>query len=445
MTAQAIFVQGTTADEVVAGLLGAGFNGAIHRPGSAEYDEQRRAVLPTLDSRPLVVAEAYGRTDVQAAVRAARERNLPLAVQATGHGTKVPADGGILLKTSAMASLLIDAQRMIAKVGPGTRWGAVIDAAGQFGLAPLAGSSRDVGVTGYTLGGGVGWLARKYGFAADSVVRAEVVTADGRFVTADADQHPDLFWAIRGGSGNFGIVTSLEFRLYPVRQVHAGIVYFGFDRAAETLSFYRDWSRTIPNELSTAIVLTRIPDSPDFAEDVRGTRALAIKALYAGEGDLAEHILKPLFEVAGPRLAGDLRTMTFGRSAMGGTPARYLDLVDSLPDDLIERFAGLAGEGAPTVEIRHWGGAMAHPGPGAGPVGHRGATYSVIIDQEVPQLADVLRTTGRTFVNFLADPARTASAYSDDDHTRLRKVKRAYDPDNFFRLNHNIRPAGTPA
>jgi len=429
MSVQAVVEQVVGAVDVVAGLLGNGFNGDVHRAGDAEYDVLRRSVVPSFESRPLVVAEACGRTDVQAAVRTAREYGLPLAVQATGHGTKVPADGGILLRTSAMASLLIDAERMIAKVGPGTRWGAVIDAAGQFGLAPLAGSSRDVGVTGYTLGGGVGWLARKYGFAADSVVRAEIVTADGRVVTASADEHPDLFWAIRGGSGNFGIVTSLEFRLYPVRQVHAGIVYFDFDRAAETLKFYREWSATIPNELSTAVVLTRVPDS--------GQRAIAIKALYAGEADLAEHILKPLFEVAGPPIAGGLRTMPFGESAMGGTPARYLDLVDTLPDDLIDRLAELTDA---TVEIRHWGGAMAHPGPGAGPVGHRGATYSLIIDQEVPQLADVLRTTGRTFVNFLADPSRTATAYAEADYRRLREVKRAYDPDNFFHLNHNIRP-----
>jgi FAD/FMN-containing dehydrogenase len=429
MSVQAVVEQVVGAVDVVAGLLGNGFNGDVHRAGEAEYDVLRRSVVPSFDSRPLVVAEACGRTDVQAAVRTAREYGLPLAVQATGHGTKVPADGGILLRTSAMASLLIDAERMIAKVGPGTRWGAVIDAAGQFGLAPLAGSSRDVGVTGYTLGGGVGWLARKYGFAADSVVRAEIVTADGRVVTASADEHPDLFWAIRGGSGNFGIVTSLEFRLYPVRQVHAGIVYFDFDRAAETLKFYREWSATIPNELSTAVVLTRVPDS--------GQRAIAIKALYAGEADLAEHILKPLFEVAGPPIAGGFRTMPFGESAMGGTPARYLDLVDTLPDDLIDRLAELTDA---TVEIRHWGGAMAHPGPGAGPVGHRGATYSLIIDQEVPQLADVLRTTGRTFVNFLADPSRTATAYAEADYRRLREVKRAYDPDNFFHLNHNIRP-----
>lgn len=326
-----------------------------------------------------------------------------------------------------MTSVLVDPQRKVAKVGPGTRWGAVIDAAGQFGLAPLAGSSRDVGVTGYTLGGGVGWLARKYGFAADSVIRAEVVTADGRVVTTSADEHPDLFWAIRGGSGNFGIVTSLEFRLYSVPQIHSGIVYFGIDNAAETLKFYRDWSATIPNELSTAILLTQHAD----------TRALAIKVTYSGEAELAEHLLKPLFEVAGPVLAGELKTTPFGESAMGGTPARYLDLVDTLPDDLLDELAKLPSA---TVEIRHWGGAMAHPGPGAGPVGHREATYSLIINQEVPELSAVLRNTGRTFLNFLADPSNAKSAYSEPDLARLRSVKRAYDPDNFFHLNHNIKP-----
>jgi FAD/FMN-containing dehydrogenase len=427
MSAQAIYE--VTGSDVVAGLLGAGFSGELHQPGDAQYDVLRQSVVPTFDSKPLVVAEACSRADVQAAVRTARQYGLPLAVQATGHGTRVPADGGILLKTSAMTSVLVDPERKIAKVGPGTRWGAVIDAAGQFGLAPLAGSSRDVGVTGYTLGGGVGWLARKYGFAADSVIRAELVTAEGRVVTASADEHPDLFWAIRGGSGNFGVVTSLEFRLYDVPQVHSGIVYFGIDNAAETLKFYRDWSATIPNELSTAILLTRLPGTT--------TRALAIKASYSGEADLAEHLLKPLFRQAGPILSGELRTTPYGESAMGGTPARYLDMLDTLQDDLLDALAELPSE---TVEIRHWGGAMAHPGPGAGPVGHREAAYSLIIDQEVPELAPVLRTTGRTFLNFVADPGRAASAYADADLTRLRAVKRAYDPDNFFHLNHNLKP-----
>ncbi|GAA1537888.1 FAD-binding oxidoreductase [Kribbella lupini] len=417
-------IQAVGAD-VVAGLLGNGFNGAIHQPGDAQYDEQRRALVPTFDSRPLVVAEASARSDVQAAVRTAREYGVPIAVQATGHGTRVPADGGILLKTSAMTSLLIDPERRVAKVGPGVRWGAVLDAVKEFGLVGLAGSSRDVGVTGYTLGGGVGWLGRKFGYAADSVIRAEVVTADGRVVTATADEHPDLFWAIRGGTGNFGIVTSLEFRLYPVNEVYAGILYFAADAA--TLKAYRDWTTTIPNDLSSAITLT--------TRD--GRRVIGLKILYAGDAALAEHLLKPLYAVAGPILDGELRTTPFAETAMGGTPARYLDLVDELPDDLLDALAALDG---PTVEIRHWAGAMANPGPGAGPVAHRQAPYSLIIDQEVPELAEVLRPTGRTFVNFLADPARASSAYSKDDHARLREIKRRYDPENLFRLNHNIRP-----
>lgn len=422
MSTQAI---AAVASDLVAGLLGAGFNGAVRLPGEAEYDEQRRSVIPSVDSRPLLVAEAYGRTDVQAAVRTAREYGVPIAVQATGHGTRVPADGGILLKTTQLTGVLIDPERRIAKVAPGARWGAVLDAARQFGLAPLSGSHRDVGVTGYTLGGGVGWLARKYGFAADSVIRAEVVTADGRTVTASAEQHPDLFWAIRGGTGNFGIVTSLEFRLYPVREVHAGIVYYGIDRAAAILRRYRDWTATIPNELSTAVVLTRVPGTEQ--------RAVAIKVLYAGAADLAEHLLKPLFEIAGPRLAGELKTIEYADAAMGGTPARHLDFLDTLTDEVIDVVTELEDA---MVEIRHWGGAMAHPGPGAGPVGHREASYSLIIDREVMGLPD----SGRTFVNFLGDPGRADTAYGEADLRRLREVKRAYDPTNFFHLNANIKP-----
>ncbi|MEU4192710.1 FAD-binding oxidoreductase [Kribbella sp. NPDC026611] len=410
---------------LVAGLLGAGFNGTVRLPGEVEYDEQRRSVIPTVDSRPALIAEAYSRTDVQAAVRAAKEYGVPVAVQATGHGTRVPADGGVLIKTTQMASVLVDPERRVAKVGPGARWGAVLDAARQFGLAPLSGSHRDVGVTGYTLGGGVGWLARKYGFAADSVIRAEVVTADGRCVTASAEHHPDLFWAIRGGTGNFGIVTSLEFRLYPVRQVHAGIVYYGIDRAAAILRRYRDWTATIPNELSTAVVLTKVPGTEQ--------RAVAIKVMYAGPQDVAEHLLKPLFETAGQRLAGELRTIEYADAAMGGTPARHLDFLDTLTDEVIDIVTELEDA---TVELRHWAGAMANPGAGAGPVGHREATYSLIIDREVAGLP----SSGRTFVNFLGDPSRAETAYAPQDLQKLRQVKRAYDPANFFHLNANLRP-----
>lgn len=403
------------------------FAGPVHEPGDAAYDVHRKALVPTLDPRPLVVAEASGPSDVRAAVLAARDHDLPLAVQATGHGTRVPSDGGVLLKTTAMTGVLVDPQRRIAKVGPGTRWGAVIDAAQPFGLAPLAGSSRDVGVTGYTLGGGVGWLGRKHGLAADSVLRADVVTADGRLVTATPDRNPELFWALRGGAGNFGIVTSLEFRLYPVARVHSGIAYFPIERAADTLARYRRWAAEAPDEMSTAVLLTRSP---------QGERSLAIKITYAGEPADAERLIQPLRSTAGPELHSTIRTSTFAESAMGGTPAKYLDLVDDLSDDLIQTLTTLDGE--PTVEIRHWGGAMAN---GTGPAGHRTAPFSLIVDQDV---AEPLRPhhTGRTFLNFLADPTKAETAFTPENYQRLREVKTAYDPDNFFHLNHNIASAG---
>ncbi len=330
-----------------------------------------------------------------------------------------------------MTSVLVDPQRKDRQGGPRARWGAVIDAAGQFGLAPLAGSSRDVGVTGYTLGGGVGWLARKYGFAADSVIRAEVVTADGRVVTASADEHPDLFWAIRGGTGNFGIVTSLEFRLYSVPQVHAGIVYFGIDSAAETLKFVPRLDRHDPQRAEHR-------DRPDPHPRHRQPRARDQGPRTPVKPTWPSTCCKPLFEVAGPVLAGELKTTPFADSAMGGTPARYLDLVDTLADDLLDE---LVSARAPTVEIRHWSGAMAHPGPGAGPVGHRDAPYSLIIDQEVPELAprtahhgshvrELPRRPGRARPR--RTPKRTSAACARSSAPTTRT--------NFFHLNHNIKP-----
>jgi FAD/FMN-containing dehydrogenase len=184
--------------------------GTVHEPGDAGYDAHRKPLLPTLDPRPAVVVEARSTADVQAAVRTAREHHLPFSVQSTGHGTFVPNDGGLLLKTTAMSSVFVDPRRRVVRVRPGTVWGEVLEATRPYGLAPLSGSSPTVGVTGYTLGGGMGWLARKHGFAADSVVSADIVTADGTLRTVTAERHPELFWAIRGGGGGFGVVTSLE-------------------------------------------------------------------------------------------------------------------------------------------------------------------------------------------------------------------------------------------
>ena len=277
------------------------FRGPLHLPGEAAYDAHRATWSGSIDPRPAVVAEASTPSDVRAAVLIAQEHGLPFAVQATGHGTHVPSDGGLLLKTSQMAEVLVDPDRRIARVGPGALWGDVIAAAAPCGLAPVTGSSPTVGVTGFTLGGGVGWLSRKLGFAADNLLRVDIVTADGRLVRASANEHADLFWAVRGGGGNFGVVTALEFRLHPVSRVYAGTATFPIARAAETLARYRDWAASQPDELTTALVLTK--------------DTLAVRAAYVGEADAAERALRPLWQAAGPPATSDLRPMGYAETA----------------------------------------------------------------------------------------------------------------------------------
>ncbi|RCG23957.1 FAD-binding oxidoreductase [Sphaerisporangium album] len=441
---------GIDAAAVAARLSRLGFAGAVHRPDDPGYDEYREPLYDTIDPYPVIVAEASGPADVRAAVLTAREEELPLAVQVTGHGTWVPSDGGVLLRTDSQAAVMVDPDRRIARVGPGALWGEVIAEARRSGLAPLAGSSAVVGVTGYTLGGGVGWLGRKHGFAADSVLRAEVVTADGSLVTASPDSHPALFWALRGGGANFGVVTALEFRLYPVPEVYAGQSYHSIERGAETLDFYRRWAAEAPDALSTAIVLRRVPDTEDFHEAVRGRRVLVVKAMYAGDPAEGERLLRPLREVAGPAFLDDIRPTAFADAVMGGQAAPFLDFYHELPDPVVDALATAIQEDpespVASVELRHWGGAMSAPGPDAGPIGPRMAPFAISVDADVPEVTAKLRPhgTGATFLNFLGDPERVPAAYTAADYRRLAEVKRDYDPSNLFRLNHNIPPAMPP-
>jgi FAD/FMN-containing dehydrogenase len=399
--------------------------GPIHRPGDPGYDDNRKSLNPALDPHPAVVVQAAGSADVRNAVLAARRHALPFAVQATGHGTHVAHDDALLLRTGAMSSVLVDPDRRTARVGPGARWADVLRAAAPFGLAPLSGSSPDVGVVGYTLGGGMGWLARRHGLAADSVLRARVVTADGAVVTADAGHHPELFWALRGGGGSFGVVTALEFRLYPVSQVYAGAVSFGRDRAAETISYYRDWIERVPDALSTALLLNR-------------DGSLVVKAMYAGDAGHGRRLLAPLWQVAGPVRNDGMRVVGYARAAMGGTYARTFDQVRTLDDGLI---AALVAEPDTTVELRHWGGRIA---AGSGAAAHRDAPVSVILDT-VPS-ARVAAALGRcgigsSFLNFLHDPSRTATAFTAENWAALRRIKTAYDPENIFGAGHSVPPA----
>lgn len=410
------------------------FAGPIHRPGDPAYETGRKALDPLLDARPLAVAEAASAADVRAAIGWSRDHQVPFAVQATGHGTHVACDGGLLLRTARMSTVLVDPDRRIAHVGAGARWRDVLAAAAPFGLAPLSGSSLDVGVAGYTLGGGLSWLSRRYGFAADSLLRAELVTADGQLVTASPRHHPDLFWALRGGGGNFGVVTSLDIRLHPVDSVFVGTTVFPFTTVTDTLDRYRTWTQNVPDALSTAVVL--LPDWPEAPGPV-----FAIRCMYAGEPAAAVKVLTPLFREAGRAIWEDFRHTTFAGARMPGVAPRNVELYESLPDEVIDVCVD-AVESYPVsaVEIRQWGGAMAESGA---PIAARDAEFSIIVDGPAEALDEIRPyATGDQFLNFLADPARVADAYGPEDFPRLRQIKNQWDPANVFNVNDNIRPAG---
>jgi FAD/FMN-containing dehydrogenase len=399
------------------------FTGPVHRPGDAGYDRERATWSGHIDQRPALVAEATSAADVRAALLIARQHGLRFAVQGTGHGTHVPCDGGLLVKTGRLRGVLVDPARRIARVGAGATWGDVVAAAAPFGLAPLAGSSPTVGVAGFTLGGGVGWLARRFGFAADSLVAAEVVAADGELVRTDADRHPDLFWGLRGGGGNLAVVTALELRLFPLRSVVAGTIAFAAERAADVLATFRDGADR-PDALSATVVLQR--------------DAATIRALYAGPVEQAREPFGPLLHAGGAPVAVDLRECAFADAALGGTAPRHFELLEELPVEAILAAASIAD----AVEVRQWGGAMEAAGAGAGPVGHRHVPWSVTIDGSAEAAARVRpHATGGSFLNFLADQSRTGAAYTRADLLGLRAVKQAWDPDNVLGLTHNIAPA----
>lgn len=453
--------------EAVARALGDSFSGTVHLPGQEPYDTERLAWMRAVDSRPAAVAVATGTEDIQAAVRAARDLGVPFAVQGTGHGAVLPSDGGLLLRTSALNKVAVDPAARTALVEPGALWSDVIAAAAPHGLAPLSGTSS-VGAMGFTLGGGVSWLSREYGYAADSLLSAEVVGADGELRTASADENTDLLWALRGGSGNFGVVTRFVIRLYPVRTVYAGAAFFPVERAAEGLASYLEWVPSVPDQMSTAVLLMRMPPGPPMPEPLRGKQFLCLRVCFDGPADEGERLVKPLLDAWGAPLNSHLGELPFPQSgpAITGPPMppmvakQEIDLFHELPQDAVDAMVASAGAGSPAppmsmIEVRHWGGAMAAPGPDAGPAGHRDVPFSVITTAMVPApeaagrvngwvagVTDRLRpyATGGTFLNFLTDPTRTRSAFTDANWARLTEAKRTWDPENFFRVNHNIPP-----
>jgi hypothetical protein len=444
--------------------LKAAIAGQVFVPGQAGYDQARQAWNLAVDTRPAVVVEAGSAADVVQAVRYARAHGMRIAPQGTGHGAEPlePLDGAMLLRTTRMRQVRIDPAARTARAEAGAVWRDVTVPAAEHGLAALAGSSPDVGVTGYTLGGGLGWLARRYGLAANSVTAAELVTPGGDLVRADADHEPDLFWAVRGGGG-VGVVTALEMRPYPVGELYAGDLFFPIQRAAEVLHAWREWTATVPDEVTSLAHLLRFPPLPELPEPLRGRAFAVVEAACLGDAD------------AGAELTGPLRRLGPERDTFAMIPAPALGQLNmdppqpvpsqgdgaflaGLPAAAVDALVAVAGPDAQTppdsVEVRHLGGALARPVPGGGGQPSIDASYLLFAAAApAPGLAAPARAHAQTvkdalapwhasydYYNFADTPAPAAAVLPPASHRSLQQIKAAHDPGQLIISAHPAWP-----
>lgn len=435
-----------------------------------QYDAERAGNQTARWHLPDVVVGATGPADVQAAVQFAGRGGLPVAVQGTGHAlAAVAAEGGVLITTSRMLGVRVNAAAKTAWVGAGVRWDQVIHEAAASGLAPLSGSAPGIGVVSYTLAGGLGLLSRRYGYAADHVRSLDVVTADGQLRVVTKDVNSDLFWALRGGRDNFGVVTGMEFDLMPVTTIYGGGLFFAAESIAKVFDAYVRWTATVPDEMSSSIALISFPDVTALPPPLRGRYVAHIRIAYSPADDLTPGagMVAPLREL-GPFIdtvqelpytqAGSIHNdPTFAGAFESGT-ATLRDFDSVAVRALLE----LAGPHAPVphvVELRHLGGRLTQPAVVDSAVGNRDARFliNVISRLERAEITEIRPaherifaalapwTTGRAlnFMNGERDAEHVRSAYSAKDYKRLAEIKAAYDPSNLFRLNHNIPPAGS--
>ena len=430
--------------------------GSLIRPGDPDYDEGRKIFNGMIDRRPALIARCADAADVAAAIQFARGNGLVVSVRSGGHGVAGHSvvDGGLVIDLSLMKAVEVDAERRIAGAGAGLRLGELIVATERYGLVTPTGTASDTGVGGLTTGGGYGWLTGKYGLAVDSVVGAEVVTADGRILQVSAEEHPDLFWAIRGGSGNFGVVTTFDFALHPVTQVLGGMLIYPFPMAGEVLRFYRDVAASAPDELTVHAVLATGPD---------GRPVAAIIACYCG--DLAEgaRVLAPI-RAFGPPVADLIRPMKYSEMNTlidEANPSGLLnywkwnglrELSDDAIDTAVEFFARVPSPRT-VITIDQLHGVARRVSPTATAFAHRDAPYGLAIismwddpdesERNIAWTRDLAAATepyatGGVYVNGLGeDQARAAFGVNYD---RLVAVKNVYDPTNVFCHNQNIKP-----
>ncbi len=447
-------------------------DGRVIQPGDSDYDENRALWNAMVDKRPALIARCHSVADVTASVDLAREQGLPVAVRGGGHNVAglASVDDGLMIDLSPMNAIHVDPSARTARVQGGATWGDVDQKTQEFGLATPSGIISTTGVGGLSLGGGFGWLSRKHGLTVDNLLSADVVTAKGELLKAGPDENSDLFWAIRGGGGNFGIVTSFEFRLHRVGpEVLFGPTVYRIEDAAEVLRHYRDFSLEAPSECTAYADFLTAPPLPFLPEEVHGTKVLFLVQFYTGELETGEATLRPLREFGIP-LADAVAPTSYAEAQSRSDPlfpkgGRYYwksHNFAALTDEVIDTLVGSAAT-MPTAQcdilIQQQGGRIGDLAPDATAYRHRNAGFAATLGGrcEEPQQDGECITWAReahaalgehagagVYVNFLShdeSDERLPAAYGENT-ARLRKVKAKYDPGNFFQVNQNIEPAG---
>jgi FAD/FMN-containing dehydrogenase len=458
-----------TGIDQAAGDLERELAGKLLRPGGKAYEEARTLFNAMVDKRPALIVQCSGPGDVIAALRVGREHALEIAVRSGGHSVAGASlcDGGLVLDVRPMKSIEVDPVARTARVGAGCTWGDVDRATQKHGLATTGGRVSTTGVAGLTLGGGSGWLERRHGLACDNLISVELVTADGELIRASVDEHPELFWALHGGVGNFGVVTTLEFQLHPVGpDVLAGLLVYEAERGAELLRLVRDVMADAPDEFGPAIGYLTVPVDDELPAGLHGRLVAALVVCWSGPVEEGERLLSP-FRGLGPLVdLVDVVPYADFQCSIDDPPgyrnwwtAEYLHVVTDEAIDVIHRHSlEMPSPGPAQSFVVPWGGAVARIGEDDTPMTQRDTTWVVhpfalwedaADDERVMGWAKGFRddierlSSGGVYLNFVGDEGhdRVVAAFGEEKYHRLAMVKARYDPDNVFRGNQNIKPS----
>lgn len=455
-----------TVHTVSATLLQQQIKGQVVIPDDADYEQLRRGWNLTINQYPALIIVAADVEDVIAGIRYARETGLSVAVQSTGHGLQLPAHDSLLIITSRLKGVEIDPKARIARMQAGIVWGEVVEKTVPYGLAPLLGSSPHVGVVGYTLGGGIGWLARKYGLAADSVRSIDIVTPDGVLRHTSPTENSDLFWGLRGGGGgNFGVVTAIEVNLFPVATLYGGHLMYGGDLAGSALRFYRDWIQAVPNELTSSIAVMKFPNFPQVPDEMRGKVFVMMRAAYTGEATEGQQYIQQWLDW-NPPIVNTFHTLPFAEIAtISNDPVDPVassysnELLDSLSDDAIEIIVRtMTNPASPLMvtELRHAGGAITRVPVNPSAIGNRDALLymqmaglaptpevQTAVEAAIQQYKQAMKPylRGNVYLNFVKGheaSTRAKDAYSPEVYQRLVALKNQHDPELMFRFGYQL-------